>query len=139
MKLEVESLSPYLAHFSLQDLTTLTLKINSNTLSSFLLSSTTLKILYVKENISFVIGLTLEIKILSYVLKFIKCITLCILWCSENPKFSIWIQFMGAFGHHLGGNNCHKESIVVKCRNEWHLSKKQDVFLLAVLFLTETR
>ena len=33
MKPEVESVSPYLAHFSLQDLTTLTLKINSNTLS----------------------------------------------------------------------------------------------------------
>lgn len=34
---------------------------------------------FLKENISFVIGLTLEIKIFSYVLKFIKCIILCIL------------------------------------------------------------
>lgn len=34
---------------------------------------------FLKENISFVIGLTLEIKILSYVFKFVKCIILCIL------------------------------------------------------------
>lgn len=50
------------------------------------------------------------------------------------------MQFMGVLGGLiLGAITVIKNPIVMKYRNEQHSSKKKYTFLLAVLFLTETR